>query len=76
MTVTRAPLHVTTDEPRARTLAQYLTEMLGHELTYIEFRPGVFHVVPGPAFEEAYYTHWLDYYKGGTRMFTVLHPEI
>lgn len=75
MIVTRAPLHVTTIEERARILAERLHEMLGHGFTYVQYRPGIYHVVPAADFAEAYYAHWLDYYRGATRMFGVLQPE-
>jgi hypothetical protein len=74
MIVTRAVLHVTTDQDYAERLVQRLGEMLGHSFICIEFRPGVYHVAPAPEFAEAFYAHWLDYYNGGTRMFVVLNP--
>jgi len=73
--VIRAPLHVTIDQSYGEILAQRLGELLGHSFACAEYRPGVYHVVPAPDFEEAFHAHWLDYYRGATRMFAVLQPE-
>jgi hypothetical protein len=74
VTITRAVLHVTIDRPYAERLTQSLGKLLDHSFTCNEPAPGIYHVVPAPDFEEAYYTHWEDYYRGAARMFTVLSP--